>query len=1753
MGLINVPGLGIVEIAGDTPTEAEDREMLQLLSGRETAPPAQQRFTPEQIESAGLGGLAETMRGFQELEAPAGREFWGDYEHPLQKHFVRPLAAGVSAVQRGPLETGLAVAEATVGPEALPGLRQAHQSWRDWERGLEAGAKPEDEDIYVVAEKATAGDVGPLVSLIQRGIVKATPGMAAALVSMPGYMGSLVGGYAKESAANRGSDTVGLNDLGRGVAVAAAVSAAERGSALATLGGGGASTVGRAALRGAAIEGAEEAAQGAIETLGTQFGTREGPDLWHGVDLEEGLKRSAHGLAVGAGMGGFVGGTAAVARRDPLGALGRRIADDPAQREATLRETVQSLEDDAAQQAAEPTPVTEEVVAEVEAPAFDPEASLEEYRLALDGRDPNPAEDIRTIEAILQRPGAGPWLGNMQNMALGRLEGDPFSERLRYGARRAEELWEQRRAAPAEEVVTEEVVTPTQARRIATGFSGTGTVEAALTGVRSVHAVEHDPKVVEQYNKAHGTSYKPRSIVDVDPAEIAAESPDVYHASPVCKNFSKAKRLRTADKGDVASAEAVSRVIREAEPPVVTVENVPAYKDTALFRLITDALDAKGYTWDVVEHDAADYGAPQSRKRILLRAVREGSLPPLPPKTAPGDWYAAVEDLIAAAPESTIPQWERDRIARMVKRGTLDVTKPILTMGGSAGSGVAAAVNAGSPSKTLKATPKEVPRILMPDGTVKRVTPRMMARLMGLPDTFAIPDHHGLAKTVLGNGISGEVTRSLIQPLVDRATPTEEVAETVLTVVPGAEPGAKRTLAPQDAPPIDAVDAIIEEGVEPRPGTAPATWEQDLFGVAMAGPQPPPIPRDALDAVDVQMEKDRLADQVSAAARAAKEAAEGVAPRPSGAKPKAAGGKATTRKRSEAVKTPTEPMSAKDAIRRLALVANETGATEADVTDAVNEAAAAELRESGQAIAPRNADNIEQIKQLAREMGRTDEEIDQLLSHQKMGFADVITAMDGAGLRATLSESGRAVELPAATRKLIDEVNQGRLSPSNVEIAAIHSTYRAAIAARENVLKAVEGATDTAEVATLATEDATLRSLALDALLAQKAGGTPAAQALRFRQYLIDPLMNVVEAQARATLKKRKPLTEEEVARLNKLWDTAERAEAQAVEAEAKAQAALKRAARRLKSAEKALRASEEVKKEAKKKTRKPKKKGEKKKTARQEAAEQEARPVRVTPIKKSADQRALERALKAAQKQARKAADGVQKAKAKSRKAQRDKGAVPEATVNKWLARYRTAFGAALVLNASGDDSALGRQALGLAIQMPSTALKTIPMAVRAAPWTPGHRAYALKMQEEMLASPNQALRDYADLEMTDVEGRSNIDVEVDPYRAQEEAWMFRAFETGFIADVLVQPSQNIFGLTLNKLRTEAFDEGARLIAEIHGTDLETMRKADLRMAPDGSTERQFANDIKALGLLVNVSTGRGTFNARALGVARHLMFAPRYTMSRFELPWRAVELAAGKGQFSDVSPAARALFMKRAARQMSWAMGMMVMSGIAAAANGDDAVEAVDNFFNPEHPDYLKMRIGDYHVDTMQGLGATWRYVWPFVFSPASTLEDFLKEGKLPDAHVPWRKEHIAPLEQLSRNKLAPLVSWLVKVGRGSDWRGRDLEKIPASERGSYRVGLDPTNISEATMAYALDRVVFPSLGLVTPIGLQQAADAFGRHATDDQKDAFQKGIPLVLNFFGISAAHYKPRSEEKRVPGMPRAPRAPRIPRAPITRWD
>ena len=337
----------------------------------------------------------------------------------------------------------------------------------------------------------------------------------------------------------------------------------------------------------------------------------------------------------------------------------------------------------------------------------------------------------------------------------------------------------------------------------ATLFSGGGLVEAGLQRVvRPGYAVEARGDIAAHYGKVFGEHVENVDVRSVDFKRLADKNIGYLHASPVCKNFSAAKAVNAAGEQalDIETATATARAIDEVKPPVFTLENVADYMDSDALQLIEDALRRNGYTFDKNVFNAADYGAATSRKRLLLRAVREGELPPLPTKTGPSDWYARVEDLVDDLPASSVPPWME---ARLQAAGIdwRNVDRPLMVAGGSAGTNVPYAF-AGGPTFTIKATPKETHRIIMPGGVVKKASPRALARITGLPDDYPLPISFESAVTIIGNGVPLELTDNVFAPLImSRAAPTPS----------GIPTEAERQTGPlQQVSPTGQVKGLVE-------------------------------------------------------------------------------------------------------------------------------------------------------------------------------------------------------------------------------------------------------------------------------------------------------------------------------------------------------------------------------------------------------------------------------------------------------------------------------------------------------------------------------------------------------------------------------------------------------------------------------------------------------------------------------------------------------------------------------------------------------------------------------------------------------------------------------------------------------------------------------------------------------------------------------------------------------------------------------
>jgi site-specific DNA-cytosine methylase len=277
-----------------------------------------------------------------------------------------------------------------------------------------------------------------------------------------------------------------------------------------------------------------------------------------------------------------------------------------------------------------------------------------------------PHEPSFTIKATPGEPVRAVINGEVKRLngrALARLQGVPDSYPLPADEALARTIIGNGVPPPLMKAVTEPLVPLMGPNpRGVTLFSGGGLAEIGVPKVKFIGAVEYNPKIAENYAKAHGPHVVVGDVRGVDFNQW--KDAEYLHASPVCKNFSGAKAQAGEVALDIETADATVRAIREINPRVVTVENVPRYQGSEALKLITDELTAKGYKWDINVFDAADYGVPQHRNRMLLRATREGDLPPLPAKQPQVGWYDAIKDLPLATDAKGLARWQTERLAK---------------------------------------------------------------------------------------------------------------------------------------------------------------------------------------------------------------------------------------------------------------------------------------------------------------------------------------------------------------------------------------------------------------------------------------------------------------------------------------------------------------------------------------------------------------------------------------------------------------------------------------------------------------------------------------------------------------------------------------------------------------------------------------------------------------------------------------------------------------------------------------------------------------------------------------------------------------------------------------------------------------------------------------------------------------------------------------------------------------------------------
>lgn len=176
-------------------------------------------------------------------------------------------------------------------------------------------------------------------------------------------------------------------------------------------------------------------------------------------------------------------------------------------------------------------------------------------------------------------------------------------------------------------------------------FCGAGGLTVGLknAGFKVLAGVELNAVAAETYEINHKDHllYK-QDIRNISPAQILSDlglkkgELDLLAGCPPCQGFSthrtRNKQISVEDSRNDLVFEFV-RFVKGLRPKTIMMENVPGlYKDKRMTEVICK-LKRIGYQFDensVAIKDAADYGVPQRRKRMIMLASRYGLIEPAP-------------------------------------------------------------------------------------------------------------------------------------------------------------------------------------------------------------------------------------------------------------------------------------------------------------------------------------------------------------------------------------------------------------------------------------------------------------------------------------------------------------------------------------------------------------------------------------------------------------------------------------------------------------------------------------------------------------------------------------------------------------------------------------------------------------------------------------------------------------------------------------------------------------------------------------------------------------------------------------------------------------------------------------------------------------------------------------------------------------------------------------------------------------------
>lgn len=216
-------------------------------------------------------------------------------------------------------------------------------------------------------------------------------------------------------------------------------------------------------------------------------------------------------------------------------------------------------------------------------------------------------------------------------------------------------------------------------------FCGAGGLSLGLqqAGFEVVGAVEILPIAAETYKKNHpNVDLQTSDIRNLDPEDLMEKwglqkgELDLIAGCPPCQGFSSIRTRNKSSSVNDARNDLVFEYLRFVKaflPKAVMMENVPALARDERIAKVVLKLSELGYKVDdstVQVQDAADFGVPQRRRRMIMLSSRLGKIPEtkkVEKKITVKEAFAQIDESFLADPLHNLTSKRTERIQKLIE------------------------------------------------------------------------------------------------------------------------------------------------------------------------------------------------------------------------------------------------------------------------------------------------------------------------------------------------------------------------------------------------------------------------------------------------------------------------------------------------------------------------------------------------------------------------------------------------------------------------------------------------------------------------------------------------------------------------------------------------------------------------------------------------------------------------------------------------------------------------------------------------------------------------------------------------------------------------------------------------------------------------------------------------------------------------------------------------------------------------------